>query len=404
MSAVLDRALDSFSTAEFLDFESMNAISVCIGQGMAMERPEYAGFSHLTEHVLAESYLLNGQRIRSLLFEHGIEVSAQTFPFHIELTLSFSDEELKQNSDLIQQVLRLWTAPHSMRPTPEAVAEARAAIREEVYARTTHSPFSTFPWSSSISLYSASCEDGHDGFADLRAIQSDHAYEDFLNFLRSMQSVPISVSLGTDKELPRDELRKVLSGLPTPTVASPPLSPRVSQAELVRSEISGGVSAKVVDLRTMWREKSTAEQVSLSALLLKCLNFQVPTELWQAGAFGPYSGPDYAFLTHAQALQDAPYEHELQGKQPKSQGPLPAREIARAAQEALAELEEHFVEPVLRSSLHARGILFGIDYQAIRECLASASRTPSSEIIEQVHHALEHCQAPSPPQLIWRPS
>lgn len=385
--------------------EDSVAFTVCIGQGMATELPEQASFSHLAEHVLAESLLIDGERLRTVLFEAGIEVAARTYPFHIELTLSCEPDDAVNNEELIRRVVSLWTHPHSLVPSFDEIHEARSAIAEEVSARQSHSILASFPWSVSASLCSASCVDGHDGFTNLSRLHSEDLLPRFHEFLRGLSRCSVGVGIGGNASLlPQIFQAALVEDIP---YASPTfLSACVSSLRQKQPRISRAVAADLFDFRTMWGEHSPELGVVVAATLRYLLADIDPDAIWTAGTFGAFHGPDFAIFSRTSFCSVSRNRPPWSLTLPLSvNGTVDHDILRRAALLACEEFQALYADPLALSSLRARGNLFGIDDAEVGRMLTSINEgIPSvfADLVVQTLNTISSRTAQG--SLIWEPT
>lgn len=345
--------------------------------GYANERPEQSSFAHLLEHVLAETMLLAGQPVRSLLFDNGLDVEARTFPFHIELTLSGSLEDARSSMDIIESVLRIWRNPSLIAPCPPSeVAVAANTIREEVFERNARNRMSTIPWSAAPSLFSSECRSGHDGFNNVLELFRGSTAETFNSLLMDLAWVDSqSAVLGPrwlthwlEASMRQDGPPSAFRGRPFLRTGSP------TRVELDGAPLPHDVICSVSPLNL---SSDPSEGVAQAMVVDRGLRSISNTQnVWQLGSFGPLSGPDYFLMLHTFSEENSLVSgsHEL----------LQGVNVEGLVKASVDEFDSVLSSPRRHTKVAALLATFGASAPGVRRALGIQGEAASLEVIRSL--------------------
>ena len=342
--------------------------------GYANESPEQSSFAHLLEHVLAETMLLAGQPVRSLLFDNGLDVEARTFPLHIELTLSGSLEDASSSVDIIQTVLRIWRNPSLIAPCPPSVvAVAANTVREEVFERNARNRMSTIPWSAAPSLFSSGCRPGHDGFNNVSEILHVSAPDKLNSLLMDLALVdsrtavlgPRWLTHWLEASMRQDGPPSACRGWPSLRTESP-----------VRVELDGAALPHdvVCSVSPLNLSSNPSEGVAQAMVVDRGLRSISNTQdVWQLGSFGPLSGPDYFLMFHTfnEKNSSASGRHEL----------LHGVDVEALSKASIDEFDSVLSSPPRRTKVAALLDTFGACAPGVRRALGMQGEAVPREAI-----------------------
>ena len=380
----------------YIQSDDFFSLTVTLALGYTHEARDQASFVHLLEHMLAENGVIHGKSIRNLLFQHDIDVSANTFPFHTEITLATDRQTAIVNRDLISDVIYLWQRPDIVSYGDRDLKLAATSIREEVFAKRDSGAFATIPWSIAPSLYSRHCEPGHDGFNQISPILDPQLSHKFCNFIESTKDVQTGVGIAGSEDLVElflpnidrpagssDALQKIVIGRPSGTV-------EVTDSRLTSPVVCDVYKLPVVDC--------------LQSAFLWCFMFDnllggitCQGNVWQIGTFGPLCGPDFNIMTHT-------YEAPLYCSVGKIFESLPS--ISELALTALHAFSKYCAGVVSKSKIAARSSLFGVDYLQVGEKISDLVHNVQGQrrVGEELNAMLECLRQPSNAGILWSPA
>lgn len=343
---------------------SVIAISVATQGGMVDIRAGEQGVPHLREHLVARHGTFRGMPIRRVLSAMGGVIQASTHPFHTEYQVVLPTDVEGDAAVVVAELARYWSAVGRQHFGPGEVEAEILSIDRELDERLLRGMSALFPWTEIFNTLAPERSPGDnlllDGPTDVdAAVRALSAFEDRARSLSTTISIvgPIPV------ERIAHELRETGFSMiaAVPHLFAPSDDVRFAASRTIVRRVHGvrnAVHAAAYPIGARMPDRSAAQAVA--AVTAGTLNRVVVDGRWQAGAFGPFAGPDSGILIYS-------------GRSPFARAEVPlsmdGAAVDRARADALSELRMMRSAPSVRARQWTMGALFGTSPEKIARAI-----------------------------------
>ncbi len=343
---------------------SVIAVSVATQGGMVDVRAGEQGVPHLREHLVARHGTFRGVPIRRALAAMGGVIQASTHPFHTEYQVVLPADVEGDVAAAVAELVRYWSAAGRQRFGAGEVEAEMSSIDRELDERLLRGMSALFPWTEIFNTLAPERREADnlllDGPADVdAAVQALSAFDDRARSLSTMISIVGPVPVERIVHELRETGFSMIAAVPLPSAPSDDVRFAASRTVVRRVHgIRNAVHAAAYPIGARMPDPSAAQAVA--AVTAGTLNRVVADGRWQAGAFGPFAGPDSGILIYS-------------GRSPFDRVEVPVSvdgaAVDRARADALSELRAMRSAPSVRARQRTMGALFGTSPERIARAI-----------------------------------